>query len=418
CEVRSVAKPLPCQGALAALMLSQLGPIVLENRLHFPQGALTTSMLGRPNQDFSMPQGSARPQGSQGSFAGSTASASSDEYNRILGDLDSTSVSNDGSLESDSQASGTGRILQPSDDGQSSTGSGPPLRALADLDMESETSSVASGLDVDGPRILAASDTSDGGSSDSASSAGGGSFALPPSLWSGVTYSAASSASSVTEDMLTHRRPLFEGYAHALRPLFMTRGDITHLLSKFPQQVLLGGAGCGRQFAAHRELLEELFGSLVVWVKQPERRGRIRLAFGSTFRYAEEPYMLGSVMTTLQFVGDGVQRTGNEVCPVVPEENEEEEWAASECAASQAKDVSTPEQDVLEFEEVNVPLTEVSSRELFLAELLQSDQCQLLASLSQGSHSKYGHRALRRRRRTLRHVKEATQLLLSVPSSA
>ncbi|CAJ1328805.1 unnamed protein product [Effrenium voratum] len=131
------------------------------------------------------------------------------------------------------------------------------------------------------------------------------------------------------------------------------------------------------------------------------------------------PYMLGSVMTTLQFVGDGVQRTGNEVCPVVPEENEEEEWAAmSECAASQAKDVSTPEQDVLEFEEVNVPLTEVSSRELFLAELLQSDQCQLLASLSQGSHSKYGHRALRRRRRTLRHVKEATQLLLSVPSSA
>eukprot|EP00913_Durusdinium_trenchii_P005704 g5322.t1 len=92
--------------------------------------------------------------------------------------------------------------------------------------------------------------------------------------------------------------------------------------------------------------------------------------------------MLGSVMTTLQFMGDGVQRIGNEVCPVVPEENEDEEWAASECAASAARDAA-PEQGALEFEEVVVPLTEVSSRELFLAELLQSDQCQLLASLSQ-----------------------------------
>lgn len=127
--------------------------------------------------------------------------------------------------------------------------------------------------------------------------------------------------------------------------------------------------------------------------------------------------MLGSVMTTLQFMGDGVQRIGNEVCPVVPEENEDEEWAASECAASAARDAA-PEQGALEFEEVVVPLTEVSSRELFLAELLQSDQCQLLASLSQGSHSKYGHRALRRRRRTLRHVREATQLLHSVPNDS
>lgn len=409
-DVRSIAKPAPFQGALTALMISQLGPIVLERRLRLKEGELFTSMLNRPPHDFSVPMGSSRFQGS------------SEDCTRILGDLDSTSVSNDeGSVDSSSQASGTvRRILQPSEGG-SSTGSkdsGPVQRALADLDGESDTSSIASGMEMDGAgRILAASVTSDGASSDSASSAGGGSFALPSSMWSGVTYSAASSASTVTEDMLTHRRPLLEGYAHALRPLFMTRGDITHLLSKFPHQVLLGGTNCGRQFAAHRELLEELFGSLVVWVKSPERRGRIRLAFGSSFRYAEEPYMLGSVMTTLQFMGDGVQRIGNEVCPVVPEENEDEEWAASECAASAARDAA-PEQGALEFEEVVVPLTEVSSRELFLAELLQSDQCQLLASLSQGSHSKYGHRALRRRRRTLRHVREATQLLHSVPNDS
>lgn len=407
-DVRFIAKPAPLQGALTAVMLSQLGPIVLEHRLRLKEGELFTSMLNRPSHDFSVPMNSSRLQGTP------------DDCMRILGDLDSTSVSNDdGSVDSSSQASGTvRRILQPSDGGGSpaSKDSGQVQRALADLDGESDASSVASGLEMEGAgRILAASVKSDGGSSDSASSAGGGSFALQSSMWSGITYSAASSASTVTEDMLTRRRPLLEGYAHALRPLFMTRGDITHLLSKFPHQVLLGGSNCGRQFAAHRELLEELFGSLVVWVKSPERRGRIRLAFGSSFRYSEEPYMLGSVMTTLQFMGDGVQRIGAEVCPVVPEENEDEEWAASECAASAARD-ATPEQGALEFEEVVVPLTEVSSRELFLAELLQSDQCQLLASLSQGSHSKYGHRALRRRRRTLRHVREATQLLHSVPN--
>lgn len=410
-DVRSIAKPAPLQGALTAVMLSQLGPIVLEHRLRLKEGELFTSMLNRPSHDFSVPMNSSRLPGTP------------DDCMRILGDLDSTSVSNDdGSVDSSSQASGTGRrILQPSEgcaSSPASKGSGPVQRALADLDGESDASSVASGLEMEGAgRILAASVKSDGGSSDSASSAGGGSFALQSSMWSGVTYSAASSASTVTEDMLTRRRPLLEGYAHALRPLFMTRGDITHLLSKFPHQVLLGGTNFGRQFAAHRELLEELFGSLVVWVKSPERRGRIRLAFGSSFRYSEEPYMLGSVMTTLQFMGDGVQRIGNEVCPVVPEENEDEEWAASECAASAARDAA-PEQGALEFEEVLVPLTEVSSRELFLAELLQSDQCQLLASLSQGSHSKYGHRALRRRRRTLRHVREATQLLHGVPNDA
>jgi len=413
CDAKASAKPTTLQGALAALMAAQLGPIVLEHRLRIPVYDPTSSVR-RPSQEIDPP----------GFMAERRSPGFSEESGRILGDLDSTTGSNDdASVDSSSQASGTvRRILQPSEGGQSSVGSkssGGAQRVLADLDGDSDASSVVSGIEGEGGpnrRILAASDTSDGGSSESASSAGQGSFALPSSMWSGITYSAASSASTVTEDLLTHRRPLLEGYAHALRPLFMTRGDVTHLLSKFPQQVLLGGVNTARNFAAHRELLEELFGSLVVWVKTPERRGRIRLAFGSSFRYAEEPYMLGSVMTTLLFVGDGVQRTGNEACPVVHEENEEEEWAASECAASAARDdATTQEQSVLEFEEVVVPLTEISSRELFLAELLQSDQCQLLASLSQGSHSKYGHRALRRRRRTLRHVREATQLLVSVP---
>lgn len=213
-----------------------------------------------------------------------------------------------------------------------------------------------------------------------------------------------------------HRRPMLEGYAHALRPLFMTRGDLTHLLTKFPSKVLMGGPEVGaRSFAAHRELLEELFGSFLVAVKSPERRGKIKLAFGSGFCYGKAAYTLGPLQTKLQLVAHGVRRTGHEPFPVVYEEEHEDE-DRSEAAVSAARDDAGNEgQGVLEFEEVVAPLTEVSSRELFLAELMQSDQCQLLASLSQGSHSKYGHRALRRRRRTLRHVREATQLLVNVP---
>mmetsp|Transcript_79814 Transcript_79814/g.178559 ORF Transcript_79814/g.178559 Transcript_79814/m.178559 type:complete len:193 (-) Transcript_79814:104-682(-) len=189
-----------------------------------------------------------------------------------------------------------------------------------------------------------------------------------------------------------------------------------HLLAKFPTQVLLGSPAAGtRSFAAHRELLEELFGSVLVAVKSPERRGKIKLAFGTSFTYDRVAYTLGPLQTTLHLVAHGVRRTGNDQFPVVYEEEHEDD-ERSEAAVSAARDDSGHDgHGVLEFEEVVVPLTEISSRELFLAELMQSDQCQLLASLSQGAHSKYGHRSLRRRRRTLRHVREATQLLVAVP---
>eukprot|EP00913_Durusdinium_trenchii_P005706 g5324.t1 len=62
-DVRSIAKPAPFQGALTALMISQLGPIVLERRLRLKEGELFTSMLNRPPHDFSVPMGSSRFQG-------------------------------------------------------------------------------------------------------------------------------------------------------------------------------------------------------------------------------------------------------------------------------------------------------------------------------------------------------------------
>lgn len=414
CDVRAMARPSTLQGTLAALLEGQLAPIVLQRHLKLQAAGLSSA--------------------DRGSVRSILGSAASDDSGRILGDLDSTAGSNDqGELGDDSsQASGTVRRILAGSEDAGSSGSVEDVggdaarvgRRLMDADAEScsDDASSAGGMSVeeggDGMhRILAASDVSDGASSESASSAGGNSFALQSSMWSGMTRSAASSSSSLAEDMLTSRRPLLEGYADALRPLFMTRGDITHLLAKFPVQVLLGGTAIGRSYAAHRELLEELFGSLVVWVKSPERRGRIKLAFGTSFEYGEEAYMLGGVSTTLHLVAHGISRTGQEPFPIVYEEEDEDDEKSQVAASAARDDGGNPGQGVLEFEELVVPLNQISSRELFLAELMQSDQCQLLASLSQGSHSKYSQRALRRRRRTLRHVREATQLLVNVPSS-
>ncbi|CAE8606340.1 unnamed protein product, partial [Polarella glacialis] len=115
------------------------------------------------------------------------------------------------------------------------------------------------------------------------------------------------------------------------------------------------------------ELLEELFGSLVVWVKTPERRGKIKLAFGASFTYSEERYMLGSISTGLHLIAHGVRRTGHEPFPVVYEEEHEDEEMSEVAASAALDDAGTALQGVLEFEELVVPLTEVSSRELFLA---------------------------------------------------
>ena len=445
CDLRSLARPASVQGTLAALLGGQLRPIVWEHRLK-----LDSAPSCDEASDRALRTGTHTP---------------SDDSGRILGDLDSTaSQSQDGESDGSfstvqrilasglgSEAGRTGKSAGSSGQGDLGEGrSGDSQEAASVSAVSDDALSFQEGDEMQ--RILAASDASDGASSDSASSAGFQSFGIThSSMWSGMSRSDASSASSITGDLFAHRRPLLEGYASALRPLFMTRGDIMHLLLKFPKQVLLGlGGNAGsRSFAAHRELLEELFGSVVVAVKSPERRGKIKLAFGASFAYGTEQYALGPMQTRLLLVAHGVRRTGQdrgankpgvarrlswlprvpvssslkrdmflgfirvgqkgtafllpqEPFPVVYEEEDEDELK-SEAAVSVARDDCTEHgggQNVLEFEEVVVPLTEVSSRELFLAELMQSDQCQLLASLSQGSHSKYGHRALRRRRRT------------------
>jgi len=407
CDLRCMAKPVGTQCMLESLLNGQLRPIVLERRL-----TLDTSQ-------------SLKAQVSPG------GGKSCRDSGRILGDLDSTTGSND-DASSDASSVRSGSVRRMLASGTASVASEDGQRALGDLDAQSSAHSEDSSCDGDTysdvdsfaedgmQRIMAASECSDGASSDSASSAGFNSFGAGySSMWSGVSRSVTSSTSSLANDMLMQRRPMLEGYAHALRPLFMTRGDLMHLLAKFPAQVLMGTPASGsRSFAAHRELLEELFASFLVAVKSPERRGKIKLAFGSSFVYEKTVYSLGPLQTCLCVVAHGVRRSGHEPFPVLYEEEHEDDEGRSEAAVSMApQDVQMDANSVLEFEEVVVPLTEVSSRELFLAELMQSDQCQLLASLSQGSHSKYGHRSLRRRRRTLRHVREAAALLANVPAA-
>merc|ERR1712224_53223 len=110
---------------------------------------------------------------------------------------------------------------------------------------------------------------------------------------------------------------------------------------------------------------------LVVAVKSSERRGsRIKLVFGESVTYRNEPYSLGTLTTTLHLVAHGVRRIGQEQFQTVYEEECEEDEEQSECAVSVARNDDAMQQGVLEFEEVVIPLTEVSSRELFLAELM------------------------------------------------
>mmetsp|Transcript_63033 Transcript_63033/g.150177 ORF Transcript_63033/g.150177 Transcript_63033/m.150177 type:complete len:1427 (-) Transcript_63033:108-4388(-) len=418
-----VLGPPDAEGAVAMIVQNLMAPLLFEKRLK-PPGAIRMPAVA------TTPQRPTTPTPTQRSTPPSNTTTPSPTQ-RLLQDIDFSGLATpDQTSEVSSNRSGLDRVLAARSSSGESSGK---YRAKAsDSDLQSEESSVIDridhhSLDEDdddmsdtsslrgqgGHRILAAqSETSDDGSSDSQSSAGFGSFRYTQggSLWSGSV--ASSNSSAPPEDMLTHRRPLLEAYASALRPLFLTRGDLLHILAKFPTAVLMGGAAAGtRSYAAHIELLEELFASLVVAVKKSgDRRGKIKLAFGESFTYGKEEYTLGPVQTTLQLTGHGVRRVGQESIPVVYEEDEDE--GRSEAAVSMVHEDSViVGPGALEFEEVVVPLTQVSSHELFLAELMQSDQCQLLASLSQGSHSKYGHRALRRRRRTLRHVREAVQLL-------
>lgn len=425
CDLRAMSQ---VQGTLSGVLDGQLRPIVLESRLRLDALPSMFEPTTPPSPPYP-PHGAGAPLIVRPAQDGGSG--------RLLGDLDTTAESNDGS--SDKSSVTAHRILALSasaseaseadccgdgdgggyDGGGGGGGRGHGSRGGSSLGSDSDDCSSV-GADRDGmQRILAASDVSDGASSESASSAGFQSFGLPTSMWSGMSRSNASSSSSLGEALLTHHRPLIEGYASALRPLFMTRGDLTHLLLKFPSQVLLGNSAANaRSFAAHRELLEELFGSVVIAVKSPERRGKVKLAFGASFSYGREPYTMGQAQTTIQIVAHGVKRLGHEPFPPLYEEEGEDDEHSEACVSIARDDVTehgTHDNSPLEFEEIVVPFTEISSRELFLAELMQSDQCQLLASLSLGSHSKYGHRALRRRRRTLRHVREATQLLVNVP---
>jgi len=312
-DLRASFSGTESQGSMSKFVLGHLYHILQEHRLCLEVTLPTSLRIDRQDKgvNLGVPFPPSQQQVTQPS-------------GRALGDLDEFSC-DDSASELSGTATGTVRRILASDtseekdddDGGSPEGG---TDASSYSDNASEDSYDISPEGIMPVRILAASDISDGGSSDSASSAGFNSFGVThSSMWSGMSRT-ASSASSLGEDLLIHRRPLLEGYASALRPLFMTRGDIAHLLAKFPEELLAGppGGGISGKFAAHRELLDKLFASLVVAVKSTEKRGSVKLAFATGFTYGSDVYGLGPIQTSLLLVAHGVRRLGPRADPFPP----------------------------------------------------------------------------------------------------
>lgn len=181
-------------------------------------------------------------------------------------------------------------------------------------------------------------------------------------------------------------------YAQALKPLLVTRKDLARVMTRIPASMLLGhgSAGDGRDF---RELLETVFRSVVV-VTHVRGIGDY-IAFGNGIGYLNgAAYSVGRIQTSVL-----LRTSPNFVVPLAaahrrPNSRIDEE---DEEIGSEESHEAFPEQ-------LEVKIVDISSRDLFLAELLSLFAPSLLAAMSDPRCSE---RILRRRRRALRRAKEA-----------
>mmetsp|Transcript_20067 Transcript_20067/g.36270 ORF Transcript_20067/g.36270 Transcript_20067/m.36270 type:complete len:361 (-) Transcript_20067:49-1131(-) len=168
--------------------------------------------------------------------------------------------------------------------------------------------------------------------------------------------------------------PGLEDYAVNLRPLLVTRSELGKILSRMPHEVLSGAVPLrpSGTYMAFRELLDALGGSLACMARPSgwgEATGRV-LCLGDGFDYGVEEYTLnGSARTRLVLT-------------------------ATAMAGSTMK-------------AARIRITDVASREPFIAELMG------MASTLETAMQQplFGQSALKRRRRTLRHVAEALKAL-------
>lgn len=195
------------------------------------------------------------------------------------------------------------------------------------------------------------------------------------------------------------------GYAQALKPLLVTRKDLARVLSRVPEAVMLGPptSGSADSSAEVRELLDSILSSIVAVVHVPGKGDCLAFASGLSYADCKDPYNLGRLRTTLCLRAKPwflAPMAGRRPAPV-PEEVEDPAAAESTREVAELAPVSN---EVLEFR-----LTDISSRDLFLAELVGPFGAALHAA---AMDTRCTSRALRHRRHALRRAKDALSLVL------
>lgn len=224
--------------------------------------------------------------------------------------------------------------------------------------------------EIDGERRLIVSSSASSCSSASCFSVRSRRSVLPPI--SEYCATPTSPGTECYEDTL-------EDYAAGLRPLLVTRGELLKFVMRMPAEVLAGpptpGAlGTLGSHLAHRELLEALCSSIACLAKVSKMPNSQVLCLGDGFEYGSESYSLsGEVYTRLLLVLRPLEGLGAAIAS----------------------------------EPIKLKLMDVTSRAPFLAELLAMRKT-LQAGMQQQLS---GQSALKRRRRTLKHVADALKAL-------
>eukprot|EP00931_Biecheleriopsis_adriatica_P092123 TRINITY_DN65946_c0_g1_i1.p1 TRINITY_DN65946_c0_g1~~TRINITY_DN65946_c0_g1_i1.p1 ORF type:complete len:592 (-),score=117.52 TRINITY_DN65946_c0_g1_i1:118-1893(-) len=186
-------------------------------------------------------------------------------------------------------------------------------------------------------------------------------------------------------------------FAQALKPLLVTRKDIARVLSRVPEEALFGPA----KTLDLREILETVFRSVVVVANV---QGGTRLAFSSGLVYDRgEAYDLGRLQTSLR-----MRASPHFLMPAVVQRPQpvQEDGEAPQLPEPEATVVEKPDTEPMPLE---VRLAEVSTRDYFLAELL--GPCRPALSLAM-TDPRCNEKSLARRRRALRHAKDALSLTM------
>eukprot|EP00929_Paragymnodinium_shiwhaense_P119808 TRINITY_DN91707_c0_g1_i1.p1 TRINITY_DN91707_c0_g1~~TRINITY_DN91707_c0_g1_i1.p1 ORF type:complete len:940 (+),score=329.81 TRINITY_DN91707_c0_g1_i1:123-2942(+) len=248
-----------------------------------------------------------------------------------------------------------------------------------------------------GKQILAGKSfaSSDGGFDDSASERSFSGF-------SGISGSSYAAGIGISRP-IGNEQELMD-FAQGMKPLLVTRKDLARVLTRLPEALVLGEGGEGNA-GQLTELVDAIFRSVICIVRID---GSERLAFGCGLALSKEaPYSLGRLQTRFLLRVNptfACPAKGGRPAPVP--EDAEHTGNGDDAAAGQS---SAPEAAAPSLQSLEVRLSDISSRDLFLAELVGPYSVPLSAA---AADPRCNAKALRRRRHDLRHAKEALSLAI------